>query len=104
MDSKKFKMIDEEFVCAFCGRHVDTLNYTARDHCPYCLASIHVDNYPGDRLANCGGVLKPIGVEKSKKDNWKIVYRCDKCGKFKKNKMALDDDFDLVLKIMSNVK
>ena len=102
MDTKKFKMIDEEFDCVVCGTHVNPLSYTARDHCPNCLCSIHIDDYPGDRLCKCLGILKPIGVEKGKKDTMKIIYRCDKCGIIKKNKMANDDNYDLILQVMSN--
>ena len=25
-----------------------------RNHCPNCLTSLHLDNEPGDRAANCG--------------------------------------------------
>ena len=50
---KKFKMIDEKFICENCGYEVDKLNYTARDHCPNCLWSKHVDINPGDRLNDC---------------------------------------------------
>ena len=39
---KKFNMIDDEFICDICHKKVITLNYTARDHCPYCLCSKHV--------------------------------------------------------------
>ena len=102
MDTKKFKMIDEAFTCIVCNKNVEPLSYTARDHCPYCLCSLHVDEYPGDRLCKCLGVLRPIGIEKGKKDSLKIIYRCDKCGMIKKNKMAIDDNYDLILKVMSN--
>ena len=61
---KKFTMKDENFICDNCGMEVKKLNYTARDHCPYCLYSKHVDIMPGDRLNNCHGLLKPIGLEK----------------------------------------
>ena len=94
METKKFKMIDEAFTCVVCNK--------ARDHCPNCLCSLHVDDYPGDRLCNCHGVLRPMEIEKGKKDTLKIVYRCDKCGMIKKNKMARDDNYDLVIKIMSH--
>lgn len=102
MESKKFTMIDESFICKVCGFKVKSLNYSARDHCPNCLSSIHVDINPGDRACLCKGILKPIEIEKGKKDTLKIVYQCEKCGMKKKNKAALDDNFDLILKIMSN--
>lgn len=99
---KRFKMIDENFICEVCGSNVEKLGYTARDHCPYCLSSKHVDINPGDRRADCGGVLVPIGIENAKKGNYKIVYKCQKCGEIKRNIMAHDDNMDLVIKIMAN--
>lgn len=102
MSEKKFTMIDESFVCDVCGSNVQKLNYTARDHCNSCLCSKHVDIMPGDRKANCGGVLRPIEIEKASKDKLKIVYKCDKCGEIKRNVVADDDDFDKVLEIMKN--
>ena len=102
MDDKKFKMIDESFTCDVCGEKVLKLNYTARDHCNHCLCSKHLDIFPGDRKANCGGVLEPIEIEKSSKDKLKIVYKCNKCGVIKKNVVADDDNFDKILEIMKN--
>ena len=104
MESAKFTMRDEEFICVVCNKEVKALGYTARDHCPYCLSSIHIDNNPGDRECNCHGILKPIGIESSKKDTYKIIYKCLNCGIIKKNKVAKDDNFDLVIEIMSNPK
>lgn len=101
MERKRFKMIDENFICSVCGKKVNKLEYTARDHCPYCLSSIHLDINPGDRSANCGGILVPIDVEKGKKDTYKIIYKCNKCNMIKKNKTAIDDDYDKILEIMS---
>ena len=102
MEEKKFTMIDEEFVCEVCGNKVSKLNYTARDHCNKCLCSKHLDVNPGDRSANCGGILRPIDVEKSSKDKLKIVYKCDKCGMIKKNIMTDDDNYDVILEVMRN--
>ena len=101
MNEKRFKMIDEDFICEVCKKEVKKLNVTARDHCSYCLCSKHVDNNPGDRNANCGGILEPIDIEKGKKDTLKIIYKCNKCGIIKKNKVAFDDNYDLILNIMS---
>lgn len=101
MDNKKFKMIDEGFICVVCGSDVKALNYTARDHCPNCLASRHVDINPGDRACQCKGVLIPIDIEKGKKETLKIVYKCNKCGMIKRNKMANDDNYEKILEVMS---
>lgn len=95
---KNFTMRDEEFVCAFCGMKVSPLGYTARDHCPFCLYSRHVDIMPGDRNNTCCGLLEPIGIEKFK-DSYKIIYKCQKCGELHKNIMARDDDMDLIIKL-----
>lgn len=96
---KRFNMIDENFICEHCGKKVNKLNYTARDHCPYCLYSKHVDIFPGDRKNECKGLLKPIDIEKFK-DTYKIIYKCEICKKEHKNIMAVDDDFEEILNIM----
>ena len=95
---KKFTMRDESFICENCGKQVNTLNYTARDHCPFCLYSKHIDINPGDRLNNCLGLLKPIGVEKFK-NTYKIIYKCNKCKKEHKNIIANDDNIDEIIKL-----
>ena len=100
---KKFTMIDESFRCLHCGNNVEKLEYTARDHCPFCLYSLHVDINPGDRESNCKGLLKPTGIEKFK-DTFKIIYKCEKCGINHKNIMARDDDMEEIIKISSKEK
>jgi hypothetical protein len=91
-------MLDESFVCAVCGEENPPLGYSARDHCRKCLCSLHLDIDPGDRLCDCKGVLRPVATEQGKKGT-KITYRCDKCGKSKRNIAATDDDFDKLLDI-----
>ena len=95
---KKFNMIDEEFICENCKSIVKPLGYTARDHCNNCLYSKHLDINPGDRLNNCKGLLKPIGIEKFK-DTYKIIYKCEKCNEIHKNIMANDDNYDLIIEL-----
>lgn len=95
---KRFNMIDEKFKCMNCGMVVDTLNYTARDHCPRCLYSRHVDVMPGDRQNKCMGLMMPIGIEKYK-NTYKIIYKCLSCGEVHKNIMAQDDDYDMIVKL-----
>ena len=98
---KKFNMIDENFIFENCGKEVAKLRYTARDHCPYCLYSKHRDINPGDRMNNCKGLMKPIGIEKYK-SSYKIIYNCEKCHQNHKNIIADDDNFDLII-YLSNV-
>lgn len=90
---------DNGFVCRNCGKSVEPLGYTSRDHCPYCLYSIHIDNTPGDRSNTCLGDLQPISIENNPKKGYIIVYKCQKCGEIKRNKSASDDDFDKILEI-----
>lgn len=95
---KLFNKLDESFICEHCEKQVEKLNYSSRDHCPYCLYSKHVDINPGDRANNCKGLLKPIGVEKFK-ETFKIIYKCNKCDELHKNIMANDDDFNEIIKL-----
>lgn len=95
---KRFTMKDENFICENCGHMVNKLNYTARDHCPVCLFSKHIDILPGDRENKCHGLLKPIGIEKFK-NTYKILYECEKCHEKHKNIMANDDNMDLIIEL-----
>ena len=97
-----FKVIDEEFICENCGRQVPKLGYSCRNHCPYCLYSKHVDIEPGDRLETCHGLLKPIGIETSSKKGYIIIFKCQKCGSIRKNKVAEDDDMDKIIALSAN--
>ena len=99
LQSKKFKVIDEEFICENCGKKVPVLGYSCRDHCPYCLFSKHVDKNPGDRSQDCKGLLEPIGLEMNSKKGYVIIYKCIKCGEIRKNKSANDDNIDLIIKL-----
>lgn len=99
---KKFHMIDEDFICEQCKQEVKALQYTARDHCPFCLYSKHVDINPGDRNNPCKGLLKPVGIEKFK-DTYKILYICNRCGEHHKNIIAKDDSMDEIILLSKNI-
>ena len=94
-----FTVIDEEFICENCGKKVSKLGYSCRNHCPSCLHSKHVDKNPGDREETCHGILEPIGIETNSKKGYVIGFKCKKCGMIRKNKMAEDDDMDLIIKL-----
>ena len=96
---KKFTKNDEGFVCVNCNKNVKALNYTSRDHCPYCLCSIHIDILPGDRQNDCKGLLIPVDLEYNQKKGYVIVYKCQKCGMLHKNKVAVDDDKFMITKV-----
>jgi DNA-directed RNA polymerase subunit RPC12/RpoP len=98
---KKFTKNDENFVCLFCKKTVLPLKRTSRDHCPYCLKSLHVDIFPGDRANNCKGELYPIDIEYKNQKGYVIIYKCKKCGQTHKNVVAPDDDMEQILKVMN---
>jgi hypothetical protein len=81
---------------------VDPLLYGGknRNHCPYCLYSRHVDGRtPGDRTSDCGGSMKPIGTFTRPKGEQVIVHQCLSCGFERYNRVAADDDFEMVLRL-----
>lgn len=94
----KFKMIDEQFICEKCNKKVEKLKYTARDHCPSCLYSKHLDVYPGDRESECEGLMEPIGYVVKKKGET-ILYRCIKCGYTHTNIVAEDDNRSKIIEL-----
>ncbi len=95
---KRFSMKDEGFICENCKEKVEPLFYSARDHCPMCLYSKHVDILPGDRSNPCQGLLVPKEIEKYK-DTYKIVYQCEKCHQIHKNIMAIDDNMEKIIEL-----
>ena len=100
-ETKRFTKNDAGFICANCGRKVETLGYTSRNHCPYCLFSLHVDIMPGDRDNLCGGILEPVLSEPSAnlKKGYVITFRCKKCGKKVRNRAAKDDNKNLLINL-----
>lgn len=80
MEQKRFVKNDSGFVCSHCGKKVEPLGYTSRNHCPFCLWSRHVDVNPGDRAAECGGDMEPVRVFPDARRGYVIVHRCQKCG------------------------
>lgn len=93
---KKFQRKKEDFLCEKCGAHVLGDGFT--NHCPMCLWSKHVDIYPGDRKAVCGGLMKPVGVEVHG-TKYSIVHVCTNCKHRRKNKSSKKDNFELLVAI-----
>lgn len=88
------------FTCKVCGRPVGAAGSGSnhRNHCPNCLSSLHLDIEPGDRAANCGGIMEPIAVWVRKNGEWAIIHRCRSCGQLSSNRIAADDN---PMKLMS---
>ncbi len=93
---KRFTRRVESFECANCSATVAGGGYT--NHCPACLWSRHVDVRPGDRKAECGALMEPIGVESRNDREW-ILHRCTGCGLERRNRRAADDDFEALLTV-----
>lgn len=94
--AKNFQRKIENFACEHCGLQMEGDGYT--NHCPRCLWSRHVDIQPGDRLANCHGMMEPVAVSGSL-NAYRILHRCQACGAEKWNQAQADDYFDQLLAI-----
>ena len=90
----------ESFTCRSCGRLVTPgeAGTSHRNHCPNCLTSLHLDVEPGDREADCGGLMEPVAVWVRNKGEWAVIHRCRRCGKLSSNRAAADDN---PMKLMS---
>ena len=85
-----------DFICQNCEKKVSNLAWGTknRNHCPFCLHSLHVDNIVGDRLSKCGGkTFKKDGEEL-------LVHQCIKCGEIRKNRVAGDDSLVVVAELV----
>jgi rubrerythrin len=91
-----FKRMQEDFVCEHCGTAVVGNGYT--NHCPQCLWSKHVDIDPGDRAAECKGMMRPMRVEGTA-TRFRILHRCERCGHEKMNDAADGDSPDALIAI-----
>ena len=75
-----------------CGREVTPLGYTSRNHCPYCLWSLHVDVMPGDRQNPCRGPMRPIYAEPDARRGYIITHKCEVCGAVGRNRATRERD------------
>jgi hypothetical protein len=100
------------FTCMHCKQVISSdpifSGVNNRNHCPYCLSSKHVDlHQSGDRMNACKSVMRPIGL------SWKrirnkygsspgelmIIHYCLGCGSLSINRIAADDDLDLIMNL-----
>ena len=84
----------DSFTCRVCGRLVVSAGAGSghRNHCPNCLHSLHLDIEPGDRAADCGGLMDPIAVWVRRDGEWAVIHRCRRCGALHSNRVAGDDN------------
>ena len=90
----------DHFICRKCGRLVVSAGAGSghRNHCPNCLTSLHLDVEPGDRAADCGGLMEPVAVWVRSRGEWAVIHRCGRCGALHSNRVAADDN---PMKLMS---
>ena len=106
MESKRFSKNDNGFICAHCGKEVKPLGYTSRNHCPFCLWSLHLDINPGDRACECKAPMEPVKVITDPKKGYIIIHKCTGCGEIHRNKAAHEakeqpDSLKLLIKLTS---
>ncbi|MFJ5785709.1 RNHCP domain-containing protein [Streptomyces hydrogenans] len=84
-----------DFRCVSCRLDVslDAPGTAHRNHCPNCLASLHVDRkIPGDRDADCRGRMEALGMSVRNDGEWLIIHQCATCGELSANRIAGDDN------------
>lgn len=96
------------FTCVVCKKCILPLKRGFRNHCPFCLRSLHVDSkIPGDRKSTCHGIMEAIQLKSSGKKGWQIVHKCQKCCEEKVNKIAegdvQPDDWDMIVNLGLNL-
>ncbi|HHA4378716.1 ribosome small subunit-dependent GTPase A [Enterococcus faecium] len=105
MMMKNWKKVDyridacvDSFICENCGKVASSEGAGSkhRNHCPHCLTSKHVDTKPGDRASLCQGLMEPISIWVKDSGEWSIIHRCNSCGSLKSNRIAADDDKQLL--------
>jgi hypothetical protein len=101
------------FMCCHCHYYVSSLTILSgvnnRNHCPYCLWSRHLDLYKaGDRMAACKESMDPVGLTykrsrkkyaRAKKGELMIIHCCTVCGKIDINRIAADDDVEILFEL-----
>ena len=92
------------FKCENCKKAViPVTNGSYRNHCPFCLYSLHLDINPGDRLSQCKGLMKPVGLRYNGNKGWQILHLCLTCGVKKVCKIATDtnepDSLETIAKV-----
>jgi hypothetical protein len=85
---------EKQFTCRYCGRSVSfsAPGTSHRNHCPWCLRSVHLDKQSGDRAAACGAIMEPIAISVRHGKEWVIIHRCNGCGALRENRIAGDDN------------
>jgi DNA-directed RNA polymerase subunit RPC12/RpoP len=103
------------FKCCRCKAWVESdpevCGVKHRNHCPYCLFSRHLDNVKaGDRRSDCLAAMRPIGLTLKHSHNkyaaddgeLMLIHQCLGCGKLSINRIAADDNAEVLLAVFNN--
>ncbi len=96
--TKLFQRNKEDFVCEHCNTLIHGDGY--RNHCSTCLKSKHVDVNPGDRAADCGGLMHVVDMI-LEHGHLVLTHECESCGHQKRNKAHREDNVDMIVQQMS---
>lgn len=88
---------NDSFLCEACDSQVPPASGTFRNHCPHCLTGKHVDKaIPGDRASSCHGLMPTISYRGTDPDRLQLIQQCQSCDKIHANKLAPDDNRNLL--------
>jgi len=109
------RMETEGFRCKSCGALVLRATYISgvlnRNHCPYCLSSLHVDwQRAGDRMSACKGKMLPVGLTLKRNNNkyaidtgeLMVIHLCEECSQVSANRIAADDCAETLLAVFED--
>lgn len=112
---KPWRSEDGEFRCSNCRQMVlvtDMMATAHRNHCPWCLWSLHVDTKPGNRASDCRARMEPVGLTfkragfdkygRPRAGDVMLVHFCRGCGEININRIAGDDSLDRVWELFAN--
>lgn len=110
--SNRWQAVDREFRCVNCKQMVlltPAMGTAYRNHCPYCLYSLHVDTKPGNRASTCHARMEPVGLTckhngadkygKERGGDIMLVHSCTGCGTVNINRIAGDDSCHEILDV-----
>ena len=103
-DYKRWQNVNTDFRCSHCQQMVFTetaIGTTQRNHCNFCLWSLHVDTKPGNRASLCRARMEPVALTfkhngwdkygKERTGDIMLVHLCKGCGEININRIAGDD-------------
>lgn len=110
----RWKAADGAFRCAHCRQMVfpnATMGTVHRNHCPFCLHSLHVDTRPGNRASLCHARMEPVGLTRKlegfdrygreRHGDIMLVHVCTGCGSVNINRIAADDSCPEILDVFA---